>query len=328
MKNKIIDIVKKYPYGIHYSEIARDVLKLKNVNKQRCRKIVKDIIGDDILLKENQEGYWRLVDERGSKERLISDTVFVIVDIETTGGNPSKCHIIEIGACKIFRGEVISRFATLIKPPQSIPNFITFLTGIDDKLVSSAPKPQEALYKFSDYLNDAVFVAHNANFDFKFIERDFKRYLRKKLENIQICTIKLLRKLFPQIRFYNLDTISSYFEIPHYTRHRAEDDVWITAEVFKIILNKLAEKNISTLEEMMALQVGGSFLEFNFDLNIIRNFPQVCGFLEIKDKDDKLIYRTYCENLRQDTMNFIFRKGGKRHNQILSNAYSIEIQPD
>jgi DNA polymerase III subunit epsilon len=99
----------------------------------------------------------------------LAEVSFCVVDLETTGGSPTDSRITEIGAVKYRAGERIGVFETLVNPRVPIPRFITHLTGIDDLAVAGAPPIEWTLPSFAEFARGCVFVAHNARFDFTFL---------------------------------------------------------------------------------------------------------------------------------------------------------------
>src|SRR5664279_3363886 len=106
-------------------------------------------------------------DELGTALREVT---FVVVDLETTGGSPQSSAITEIGAVKTRGGEVLGEFQTLVDPGGPIPPFIVALTGITDAMLIAAPRIEQVLPAFLEFLGDAVLVAHNAPFDVGFLK--------------------------------------------------------------------------------------------------------------------------------------------------------------
>ena len=100
---------------------------------------------------------------------VLSDVEFVVVDLETTGGSPADSRITEIGAVKLRGSERTGTFETLVNPQVPIPRQITHLTGIDDPAVAGAPPIEWVLPSFVEFARGCVFVAHNATFDFTFL---------------------------------------------------------------------------------------------------------------------------------------------------------------
>ncbi len=100
----------------------------------------------------------------------LRDVVFVVVDLETTGGSPASSGITEIGAVKVRGGEVLGELHTLVNPRELIPPFIAVLTGITDAMVATAPHIETVLPAFLDFARGCVLVAHNAPFDLGFLK--------------------------------------------------------------------------------------------------------------------------------------------------------------
>ena len=97
------------------------------------------------------------------------DVTFCVLDLETTGGSPASCEITEIGAVKYQHGELASSFQTLVDPGLPIPPSIVLLTGITEVMVFDAPKIEEALPSFLEFIGDSVIVGHNVRFDLSFL---------------------------------------------------------------------------------------------------------------------------------------------------------------
>ncbi|MCT4612833.1 MAG: PolC-type DNA polymerase III [Clostridia bacterium] len=178
---------------------------------------------------------------------LIDDT-YIVFDIETTGFNPGKDKITEIGAVKISGGEIVDRYSTFVNPEMPIPKFITELTGITDEMVANERLISEVLPDFMEFAGDGVLVAHNADFDIKFM-RYFANEIDMEINNTVLDTVGLARTLFPGIKNHKLNTIAEYLEVSLDNHHRAVDDAEATAEIFKkcIIMLK-EEKDVHTLD--------------------------------------------------------------------------------
>ncbi len=137
---------------------------------------------------------------------VILQSLYAIVDIETTGGSPRKERITEI-AVYIFDGEkIIDEFCSLVNPERNIPYYITNLTGITNEMVADAPKFYEIAREIVEITEGKTFVAHNARFDYSFIRQEFKglgyNYKRNLLD-----TVSLSRRLFPGHGSYSLGSL-------------------------------------------------------------------------------------------------------------------------
>ncbi len=163
--------------------------------------------------------------------------MFAIIDIETTGAVSKHGKITEI-AIYVHNGEkIIDSYSTLVNPEMDIPYFITKLTGIDNKMVASAPKFYEVAKKIVEITAGTTFVAHNVNFDYKFVQEEFRR-LGYDYQQKTMCTVKLSRKLLPGHRSYSLGKLCADLDIEIEGRHRAGGDAFATVKLFEILLQK------------------------------------------------------------------------------------------
>ncbi|WP_426059140.1 exonuclease domain-containing protein [Hymenobacter sp. B1770] len=161
--------------------------------------------------------------------------MYAIIDLETTGGQPTQDRITEI-AIYIHDGEkIVDEYATLLNPGRAIPPFITQLTGITNDMVSAAPKFHEVARKVVEMTEGCVFVAHNVRFDYSFLKKEFAdlgyNYSRKTL-----CTVRLSRSLMPGQPSYSLGKLCQNIGIPLENRHRAAGDAHATTVLFGRLL--------------------------------------------------------------------------------------------
>jgi DNA polymerase III subunit epsilon len=167
--------------------------------------------------------------------------LYAIIDIETTGNTYRSGKITEIAIFVHDGLGIVDSFSSLINPECYIPDFITRLTGIDNEMVRSAPRFYEVARKVVEMTNETVFVAHNVNFDYKFIQEEFNRlgydYQRKTM-----CTVKMGRKYLPGHRSYSLGTLCAELDIPINGRHRAAGDALATVKLFELIMERKAQK--------------------------------------------------------------------------------------
>ncbi len=161
--------------------------------------------------------------------------MYCIVDIETTGGSSSRNRITEIAIYKHDGSKVVDKFISLVNPEISIPYYITQMTGISNEMVANAPRFFEIARRIIELTEGSIFVAHNVQFDYGFIEAEFKRFgynfSRKKL-----CTVKMSRKIIPGYKSYSLGNICSELGISIDSRHRAAGDAKATVKLFELLL--------------------------------------------------------------------------------------------
>ncbi|PSL07463.1 exonuclease domain-containing protein [Cecembia rubra] len=210
---------------------------------------------------------------------------FVIVDIETTGGNPNQGGITEIAAIVSDGHKVLDKFHTLINPQRFIPNFITGLTGINQEMVESAPTFGEIAEEFYDFLKGRVFVAHNVNFDYTFIREAFK-VCGLDFNVPKLCTVRLSRKAFPGLGSYGLGRICEKLSITISARHRAFGDAEATELLFRRIYQYQSEIILQSLKKGN----GESFLPPHITQERYQQIPEATGVYFFHDKNGQVIY--------------------------------------
>jgi len=169
---------------------------------------------------------------------------YCVIDIETNGSKPGTSQVIEIGAVMLQDGEVIDRFETFVECAY-LPEYITKITGIELTDLIDAPTRREALIKLRHFMGDAIFVAHNANFDYTFLTASFNRFGLGDIGNPKLCTIDLAKRTFESER-YGLAYLIDFLEIETATHHRAFSDAVCAARVMEKSLETLPEYVKST----------------------------------------------------------------------------------
>ena len=164
-------------------------------------------------------------------------TPIYFVDIETTGPSSQSDRVIELAVLKTVGLKEVGRFHTLVNPKRAIPYFIQNFTGIKPDMVSQMPGFAEIAEDLNDFLEPGLFVAHNVSFDYNFLKKSLKRE-GFELDMPKLCTVRLSRKLFPEHRKHNLDSVVKRMGLQIENRHRALDDCQVLVD----FLNKLHEQ--------------------------------------------------------------------------------------
>jgi len=186
----------------------------------------------------------------------LSETTFVVLDLETSGGSPNLgAHITEIGAVKIRGGEIVGQFQSFINPGTPIPYFITALTGITDEMVFNAPTINEAFPTLLEFLgseNETVFVAHNAPFDLSFLKAAAIVHDYHWPKFVIIDTAKLARRVLSreEVADCKLGTLANFFEATVSPTHRALDDALATVDVLHGLIGRVGSLGVNTLKEL------------------------------------------------------------------------------
>ena len=229
-----------------YPEVMKARKKYKNV---------KPIYG--------MEGY--LVDDtaravfgyRMGTNLALTDTEFVVFDIETTGLSAKTCGITEIGAVVYKNGEAESVFETYVNPGMPIPENIVKLTGITDEMVAGAPSEAEAVQSFLAFAGDRMLIAHNANFDVGFI-RSVSEKNGLRFANTYLDTVSLSRYLNRSLARHTLDSLRDHYKLGEFNHHRASDDTRMLAKIFACMVGQLEKDGVKTVDEMLNAMAGSA----------------------------------------------------------------------
>jgi DNA polymerase III epsilon subunit family exonuclease len=253
--NDTIALLQSAPGPVTAVQIVDSVLKISRPEPQFARLLVSDLIENDPRLKFTDDYLVELA-PYDPNTRILKETDFVVFDLETTGAKCPPCRVTEIGAFRISGGKIVAEYQTLINPNMPIPAFITDLTGISDDMVKNAPEFEEIAEEFLNFVDDAVLVAHNSQFDIRFINHEIGRVFDGyRLGNPNLCTVQLARKLLPNIENHRLHTVADYYSITIENRHRAADDAHATAKVFVHFLEMMDDLGVLDLRSAARLKI-------------------------------------------------------------------------
>ena len=202
---------------------------------------------------------------------------YVLLDLETTGGNALHSRITEIAAVRVERGVEVARWSSLVNPGCSVPYFIQQLTGINDEMVQSAPRFEKVSQQLLQLLDGAVLVAHNVRFDHSFLLHEFER-MGVALRVKTLCTVRLSRKLYPQHKGHGLDAIMQRHGLSTMARHRAMGDVDVMQSWLRVATQELGAEQVQA--QALALMQGSAVVPPHLETEIasIPNTPGVYLF--------------------------------------------------
>ncbi len=187
------------------------------------------------------------------------DGTFICFDIETTGFSAARDKITEIGAVKVENGIITDKFSTFVNPEMPIPQKITQLTGITDKMVKDAPSQSEAVSAFLEFAGDNVLVAHNAPFDTSFIAKACED-MGREYNYTSIDTVAISRAILTDIKNCKLDTVAKFLRLGEFNHHRATDDAEMLAKIFITLCRRLTDDfGITKTNDINTKIAGGDF---------------------------------------------------------------------
>ena len=165
---------------------------------------------------------------------------YTLIDIETTGLDPNYDEIIEIAAIRIRNNMIDSTFSTLVKPERLIDNFITELTGITNDMVANSLPIEPNLYKLHSFINNDILLGHNVNFDVNFLYDNYIKYTPYLFKNNFVDTLRLSRKVYPDLGSHSLSYLTRFLGIISKTSHRAEADCLTTYSLVNSMINTIS----------------------------------------------------------------------------------------
>lgn len=212
--------------------------------------------------------------------------VEIVLDVETTGLDYTKEKIIEFAAVRLENGKIKDYFETLINPHQKIRKSSMAVHGITDEMLEDAPTEEEIFPKIFEFIGDNPIVAHNAIFDYSFLNRTSKRLFNKPFENRYIDSQFMFKEVYPHLESCGLDQLMNIFNVEFSTRHRAMADAEGLAKAYPKLKKMYFEKynwQLSQIENVEYLFE--RFLRLQSTISILQS--------EIQDL--KSIFRIYFE---------------------------------
>jgi DNA polymerase-3 subunit epsilon len=233
--------------------LATEVLALQHAPRAVAERLAVALFVADPRIAQLDDGRWGLVAEaQGSP--LLEECAFAVVDVETTGMRASGADRITDVAVVVVQGarrELV--FDSLVNPGVPIPYRIQALTRITDAMVREAPRFEEIAESLVAALTGRVFVAHHARFDWAFVSAEVRRARGLGMAAERVCTVRLARRLLPQLASRSLDALTQHFALENPARHRARGDAMATAELLHHLLRLAREQGVRTVADLKVL---------------------------------------------------------------------------
>lgn len=222
-----------------YPDIA--LAAQKHPNLKVMYGVEMDLIPNNVTIVKN------IVNEQ------IAELEYIILDLETTGLSVNFHEIIEFGYVIMKNNVIIKQDSILIKPSTLVAQHISELTSITNTMLKDKPKLAAVLPTIITLIGNRTIVAHNADFDFGFLQSAMKKHGFAPLTNPVIDTLQLSRVIQSQLKYYRLGTICRVYGIKYDddTAHRADYDAHVLAQVFCKMLKQLHDEfNCSLLSDI------------------------------------------------------------------------------
>lgn len=165
-------------------------------------------------------------------ELLSPEDTIIILDTETTGLDHKTEKLIEIAAAKMHKGEIVETFTSLVNPQKHIRHSSFLIHNISQEMVEDAPNIEDVMPQFLEFVGEHSYVAHNAIFDYSFINEATKALYGKRFLNNRIDTFEMYRSVFPDDLSHGLSSLLKRFGHDPHVLHRALDDALNLAKVY------------------------------------------------------------------------------------------------
>ena len=247
--------------------------------------------------------------------------MYTIVDLEATGGKFNEESIIEIAIYKFDGVSITDQFISLVNPEKEIHPYVEKLTGISSKMLKTAPRFHEIAKRVIEITSDSVLVAHNAQFDYRILQLEFKR-LGFDFSMKSICTVILSQELLPDQQSYKLGRLSRSLGIPIKDRHRASGDAIATVELFKILLEKDVKQEII---RKSIVEFPGEKMDKIFK-DVIDNLKEKTGVFYIYNDKNELVYIDFSKDIKNKLIKlFTSKKFIPKY--VQNNFKTIKVHP-
>lgn len=254
------------------------------------------------------------------KDLPLNKASFSVLDFETTGTSAVNDRAIEIGIVKVKDLRITETYQTFINPGRPLPYFISQLTGITNDDLTDAPYFEDIVLDIKRFIGDDILVAHNANFDYSFLKHEFEKSGLEAPSNSLLCTLKLSKKLYPELESHKLSKLTSHFKILHKGVHRALGDATVTAKIFIKMIKQLEEENeISTYTELLTYHSAPRTLFRIIKKKLIEDYtlvPANPGVYFFRNAKNDIVYIGKAKDLRKRVKNYFVNTAPRKAKEI------------
>jgi DNA polymerase-3 subunit epsilon len=272
------------------------------------RPLLRDVLGRHDALTLRTDGAWLLANGASEDTESLLDR-FAVLDVETTGLQPSRQRVIEI-AIHHFSGEKSAQsWESLCSPGRKVPAYIVKLTGIDNDLLEGAPGFEAIAEMVVEMLTDVVIVGHNVSFDLGFVNEELKRIGRPPVVNERLDTLALASRLIPGLRRPTLDAVAERLGLKARSRgrHRAGTDAALTGAVALRLFQYARDAGYRTFDELKGISQPVTRRPKErmprassvVDRTILDSIPRAPGVYIMRDANERVVYVGKAKNLRE-----------------------------
>src|SRR5271154_2665001 len=329
-KQKLYEFLCSRPAGADAGELIGLLLSGVGSDPDLGARLVRQLLDDDPnFIFDADTAQWRLA--QSDRLRVALDQAeFTVVDLETTGGRAGPGTIIEIGAYRMVGKRLTETFSKLVRPQGGVvPRFITGLTSITTEMIREAPPIEQVLPAFREFIGDRVMVAHNAAFDFGFLDFEYRRIFGIGLANPVLCTLRMSRRFMPSLKRRRLDLLAEHFGLSIEGRHRGLGDARMAAELLSIFLEMAERMGITRLDRLLDDHhrgLAGRRIERPVPPEEIAALPHAPGVYLMRNERGDLLYVGKARRLRERVSSYFTASVKARTAELISHVYKIETR--
>ncbi len=301
------------------------------------RPLLRQVLGKHDALTLRTDGAWLLAN---AKSPFLASPLeeFVVLDVETTGLQPSRQRIIEIALIRFKGGVPSTPWESLCQPGRKVPAYIVKLTGIDDELLQNAPPFEAIAESVVELMEGAVVVGHNVDFDFGFVNEELKRLGRPTLVNERVDTMALASRLIPSLRKPNLQGVARRLDLPVRARghHRAGADASLTGAVAMVLLQQAQDAGYRSLEDLKGIARPATRRPKErmprassiVDRSILSTIPRAPGVYIMRNANDDVVYVGKAKCLRERVGTYFSQPLGytRKMDGLIETLSRIEVE--
>jgi len=262
----------------------------------------------------------------------LDEAEYCVIDVETTGISTRLNGIIEIGLVKVANLQIKETFHSLINPGRLIPNYITSFTGISNEDVYDAPFFEDIADDVCNFISGNILTGHNLSFDKSFLRKELLFSGKEEIDNLNLCTLRVAKRLFPMLRSRSLQSLCIHFGLFNSNAHRALPDAEVTAKILIKMINEIKEKEqiknvgdlinfqYSPLKDRSIIRIKKKLSE---DIATLPDTPGVYYFLNSKND---IIYIGKAKSLRDRVRSYFSPTAPRKAKKIIKQASRLKIK--
>ena len=250
--------------------------------------------------------------------------MFAVVDVETTGGPPSRDRITEIAVYRFDGARIVDEYSSLVNPRRKIDPFVIKLTGITNEMVADAPTFDEVADRVEEVTRDAIFVAHNVGFDYRMVRKEFgvagRDFKRK-----QLCTVQLAQKMLKDQPSYSLGKLTKNLGIGLEGRHRAYGDAKATVKLLHLLLDR---EGFEPVVGMVNGHLPEDMIPQALSHEDIDDLPEAPAVVTFRDEHGHALYIKAWKNAYNDMVRFLRNNAeNHRYQGLFQGTDHLECEP-